>query len=334
MIAAAPRPRAHRRLRLLALVTMAALLSLAGLSGAVWAASYSGKAGSVGNEMVAAADWVAPTASSSLIDKSQGGVPGYIHQGGGYNAYANVSDGGAPASGVASVTGALSTITTGQAAAALTAGAFTIGATTYNYRSAGLTANATLTAGTYSYSLTSKDLVANSRVQAGFTVIVDNTAPTAADIQTENKSGNTVGIPEIGDSVIYTFSEPIDPISILAGWSGAATSVVARITNTVNDPFTVFNAANTTQLPLGSINLGRNDYVTASATFGATGIASTMVLSGNTITVTLGTASTGPATTANTGTMIWSPSGSAFDRAANAEGTATRSETGAADKEF
>jgi hypothetical protein len=329
-----PAPATSKRVRRLAIAAViAALLGLAGVSGGLWAA-YTASAASDGDEMVAAADWVAPTVSSSVIGKSQGGVAGYIHQGGAYNVYANVTDSGAPASGVASVSGDLSTVTTGQSAAALSLGSFSIGGAGYGYRTAGLTANATLAAGAYSYSLSSKDAAANSRVQSGYTVTVDNTAPTASDIQTTNKSGNTAGKPELGDSVIFTFSEPIDPNSILANWTGSTTGVVVRITNATNDTLTVFDATNTTQLPLGSVNLGRNDYVSANATFGATGTASTMVQSTNAITITLGTASSGPSTASSNSTMIWTPSASAYDRAGNAETTTTRSETGAADKDF
>ncbi len=330
----APQTRARRRRpQLMAGTSLAALLTLAVAAAAVWAA-YTSSAGSNGNELVAAADWVAPTASSSVIGKSQGGVPGFIRQGGAYFVYANVGDSGGPPSGVASVTANASTITTGQSAAALTAGSFSIGGTAYNHRSAALTATASLAAATYNYGLTSKDVAANSRTQAGYTVVVDNTAPTASDVQTTNKSGNTAGRPEIGDTIVFTFSEPIDASSILASWTGASTNVVVRITNAAGDPLTVFNATNTAQLPLGSVGLGRNDYVTASATFGATGTASTMVQSGNAITVTLGTASAGPSTASTNGTMSWTPSASAYDRAGNAETTTARSETGSADREF
>jgi hypothetical protein len=327
-----PGSRSRRRQRF-ALALFVALLGLATSAAVVWAL-YTDNAASDGNELVAAADWAAPSASASVIGKSQGGVPGYVKQGGTYMVYANVSDSGAPASGIASVSANASAITTAQTAAALSSGSFPAGGVTYSHRSATLTANGTLAAGTYSYSLTSKDVVGNSRTQSGYTVIVDNTAPTAADIQTANKTGGTVGRPEIGDSITYTFSEPIDPHSILANWTGAATSVVVRITNAAGDPLTVFNAANASQLPLGSVGLGRNDYVNASATFGASGTASTMTQSGNSITITLGTASSGPTTTSTNGTMSWTPSASAFDRAGNAETTTARSETGSADREF
>lgn len=319
--------------RRFALVLFAALLGLVAIAAVAWAL-YTDSAASNGNELVAAADWVAPSASASVIGKSQGGVPGYIRQGGAYMVYANVSDSGAPASGIAGVTANASAITTGQTAAALSAGSFSIGGVAYGYRSGTLTANASLAAGTYSYSLTSKDQVNNSRTQSGYTVVVDNTAPTASDIQTANKTGGTAGKPEAGDTITYTFSEPIDPNSIVANWTGEATGVVVRITNATGDPLTVYNGANTVQLPLGSVNLGRNDYATASATFGASGTVSTMVLSGNSITITLGTASAGPSTAASTGTMTWTPSASAYDRAGNAETTTARTETGGADREF
>src|SRR6187200_1322512 len=112
-----------RGTRLAVLATMAALLGLASVGGGVWGL-YSQSGGSSGNELVAAADWTAPTVSTSVIGKSQGGVPGYIHQGGAYNAYANVADGGNPASGIAKVTGNLGTTTTGQTVAALSSGTF------------------------------------------------------------------------------------------------------------------------------------------------------------------------------------------------------------------
>ena len=59
-----------------------------------------------------------------------------------------------------------------------------------------------------------------------------------------------------------------------------------------------------------------------------------MVQSGNAITITLGTASAATTTAASTGSMIWTPSASAYDRAGNAGTTTARTETGTADREF
>jgi hypothetical protein len=300
--------------------------------GGVWG-NFGGSVTSAGNTITAATDYRAPTASAAVIAKTAGGSGGFIKKGGTYYVYANVTDTGNPASGVSSVTANVSTITSGTTAAALSAGTFTVDGVSYNRRSASLTAGSTLTAGTYTFSLTMTDAASNSGTASGFSVAVDNTVPTASDIQAVNGSTIT-GRAQQGDSITYAFSEPPDPNSILAGWTGGSTSVVVRLNNATNDTVTIFNAANATQLPLGSINLARSDYTTANLTFGATGTASTMVLSGNTITVTLGTQSAAATTAASTGSMIWTPSATATDRAGNATSTATATELGTLDMEF
>jgi hypothetical protein len=114
---------------------------------------------------------------------------------------------------------------------------------------------------------------------------------------------------------------------------------VVRINNNAvatggNDQVLIFNSTNTTQLPLGSINLGRTDYVTANLTFGATGTTSKMTMSGNAITVTLGTQSAAGTTAATTGTMTWTPSATAYDRAANPCSTTVDTESGTVDRDF
>jgi hypothetical protein len=234
------------------------------------------------------------------------------------------------------VTANVSTITTGQAAATLAAGSYTVDGATYNYRSAALTANATLTAGSYAYTLALTDAAGNSTTRTGLSLTVDNTAPSATDVQATNATGGTTGKPELGDQLVLTYSESMDPTSILAGWAGAVTNVVVRITDGGggNDVLTVRNAANTAQLPLGSINLGRKDFVAATRDFGATGTASQMTPNGSAITLTLGTPSGTTSTAAGTGSMVWSPSATATDRAGNPCSTATKTESGTVDLDF
>jgi hypothetical protein len=296
-------------------------------------AAFSSTTSNTGNGFAAAADYRAPTVSTTEIAKTTGYDAGYVRQGGTYYAYANVNDTGNPASGISTVKADVSAVTTGSTAVTLTAGSYSVGGTSYNYRSASLTATNPLAAGSKSYSITSTDVAGNSGTQSGFTVIVDNTAPTASDVQAVNGAA-TVGSPELGDSVTYTFSEPIDPQSILSGWTGAATNVVVRINNTNPDTVLIYNSTNTVQLPLGSVDLGRNDYVSPNRTFGASGTPSAMARSGSTITITLGTASGSVTTAGGTGTMTWTPSASTYDRAGNAGSTANATESGAADKEF
>src|SRR5438874_1204300 len=83
--------------------------------------------------------------------------------------------------------------------------------------------------GTNTYSITCTDNASNAGTQSGFAVTVDNTAPTGTDVQTTNASGGTVGRAELGDTITLTFSEPMDPNSVLAGWGGASTNVVLRL---------------------------------------------------------------------------------------------------------
>ena len=280
-------------------------------------------------------DTVAPTVSATVISKSSPYFAGFIKQAGTYYVYVNATDGGAVPSGIATIRADVSAITTGATAVALAAGSFTVEGVTYGFRTALLTANNPLTAGAKAYTLTSTDNKGNSRLQTGYSVTVDNTAPTASDIQTAN-GGATVGRIELGDTIVYTFSEIIDPQSILSGWTGASTNVVVRFTNAgTSDTFAVWNAANTAQLPLGSVNTNGN-FVTAATTAGASGTPSTMVLNtaARTITITLGTVAGTLNTDAANRTAAWTPAAAAFDRAAVAMSTAVRNETGAADPEF
>jgi hypothetical protein len=318
---------------LIAATVAAVLLGASALARqSVWG-SFTDTVPNPGNSITAATDFRAPTASATAIGKTAGGVVGQIKKGGTYYVYANVSDSGNPASGVSKVTANVSSITSGSTAVALSAGSFSSGGVSYGYRSAALTAGSTLAAGSYSYSLTLTDVAGNSKTESGFTVTVDNTVPTGTDVQTTN-GGSIAGRADAGDKITFTFSSEIDPNSILSGWNSGSTNVVVRLNNATNDTVTIFNAANTTQLPLGSVSLGRSDYTTANLTFGATGTASSMAMSGNTITITLGTQSAAATTAAATGTMTWTPSASATDVAGNAASTTAATESGAADKDF
>jgi hypothetical protein len=160
---------------------------------------------------------------------------------------------------------------------------------------------------------------------------VDNTAPTAVDIQTAN-GGATVGRPEANDTVTFTYSEQILSTSILAGWNGASQAVTVRINqNGSNDRLEVWNAANNARLPLtnGFVTLNGN-FVQSSTTFNAT-----MVQSGASITITLGTQTGGTVrTNGGNATLSWPPSATATDLAGNPCSTTTATESGAADTDF
>jgi hypothetical protein len=294
-------------------------------------------------------DTTAPAVSATVIAKTTGFLAGSIKQAGTFYVYATITD----ATSVTTATTNISTLlASGGTTVTLTAGSYSAEGVSYTYRSASQTAKTPLTAGAYTYAISATDVAGNSATTSSLPVTVDNTAPSASDIQTANTSGGTVGTMEQGDTITFTYSEPIDPESILAGWNGSSTNVVVHLDDggctlvlCSDDSFDIFNAANNARLPLTSssgVNLSYPYYngdaiglgTDAQITFGASGTASTMVKSGNTIVITLGTVSGSPQTAGGTSTMQWTPSATAYDAAGNAASTTTRSETGSADKEF
>jgi hypothetical protein len=288
------------------------------------------------NTVATAADWTAPSVSGTVIAKQAGYLAGSIRQGGTYYVYANVADSGNPPSGISTVTTDESAITSGQTAVSLTSGSYSVNGVTYNYRGALQTAGNPLS-GTKSYTLTSTDALAHSRLQTGYTVTVDNTAPTATDISTGNAAGGNHGFAEIGDTITFTFSEQMDPQSILAGWTGASTNVVVELIDggctlvlCPADSFKIYDAAYSALLPFGTVSLGNDGYYGCAnlavicgktpTAFGASGTASTMLQSNNTITITLGTRSGGNGTVNDLGSnsnMAWDSTTTPYDAAGN-----------------
>lgn len=330
----------HRALLLLPL----GLAALAGATGA----TYSSTTSNASDRVSAASDFRAPTASASLVFKTQtpGSSTGYIKQGGGYRVYATVADSGNPASGTSTVTANVSAITTGTTAAPLTAGSYTVSGVTYNYRSAVLTASNPVSEGAKSFTLALTDAAANTRTTTGAGVVVDNTAPAASDVQTTNSG--TAGRANNGDTMIYTYSEPIDPDTILSGWDGSSTAVQVDLLDggsgllglglgAGNDAFQVKSPGGTV-LPL-TVGLGTDDYtydivlvlrVSCDTPFHS----STMAMSANTITVTLGGLTGSCAHTSGAGTLTYAPAAGPTDRAGNALPTTQRTETGGSDADF
>ena len=60
--------------------------------------------------------------------------------------------------------------------------------------------------------------------------MIDNTVPTATDIQAVNGTGTAKTI-DAGDVVTFSYSEAMAPASILTGWTGTATTVTVRVNN-------------------------------------------------------------------------------------------------------
>ena len=281
-----------------------------------------------GNTYTAIPDWKPPIISRATVIKTEGGLPGYVRTGGTYAVVAGVIDDPSsnPPAGIASVQTNISALTAASTALSMPASASTVNGLTYTHRSATQTVATGKAAGTYSGTVASSDLVTPPNTSAAFTFapVVDNTAPSGSSVTVTN--GGVANRPDSGDTVTFTWNEPIDPTSIISGWDGSGSQIVTvQVANKGNgDSVYVYNSTNTTQLPLGVIALKTTDYVTSSTTFGGPTNAtrSTMTWNSTTgaFTVLLGpadAAGTVNTTATTTSQLIWTPQSTAFDRAGN-----------------
>jgi hypothetical protein len=191
----------------------------------------------------------------------------------------------------------------------------------------------TLTSGTaYDFRATSVDTLGHTTTSPTYTATVDNTAPTATDVQAVNGTG-TAGRIDSGDTLTFTYSESMAPASLLAGWDGSGIAVNVHVTNSgTADLLSVYDGANTTKVNLtGTTDLQlKANKVTATARLNAT-----MTMSGSQVVITIGSLVSGTMATANTAVaMTWTPSASATDLAGNAGSTTIRNETGTTDVDF
>jgi hypothetical protein len=185
------------------------------------------------------------------------------------------------------------------------------------------TTASTLAQGTYTAVATQTDTSGNTGTSSANTFKVDTAAPTASSISANNTTGGTAGKIESGDTLTYTYSEAIDPATVLTGWSGASTAVHIKFTSSGNDTITVLTTADATSIKLGSVATNA-DYVTTTTTFNAT-----MALSadGTSVVVTLSTPSNVSSSASPGRNMSWTPNTSVKDLAGNAVSATAYNET-------
>ena len=311
-----------------ALVAVASLSVASATIGGTQGA-FAGQTSEGANIITAVPDFRSPTVSQIAIGKSAGFATGFIRTGATYYIYANVTDLGTPPSGVATVLANVTNVTTGQVAVPLVAGSWTVGGATYNYRSALMTASAHPN-GSLNFSVTATDVAANSPTVANGSVTIDSTAPAPTNIA--GSGGGVAGRPEVGETLTLTTNDTLDTFRLLANWDGSATTVQVRfVQQGGGDRLQVWDAAGTTQIPFGTINLNRNDYTTSTLSFNG----STMTQSSGAITLTLGAPVVGTVTTVGAAAaMAWTPSATATDRAGNAMPTAAFNEPAPVDFDF
>ncbi len=307
-------------------------------------ATFKESAGTAGNSIVADPDWVAPPVDQAHVIKSQGGKAGYVRPGGSYYLCADIgADSGNPASGLRDVTTDLTRLTNGLLGTVL--GALGAGppcsASVFDVVTGPHTVKAGAVSGTVG--ITTRDNDGNTRT-ATPSVTVDGAAPAGTTSFFTTNAGATAGKAETNDFLTFTYGEPIDPHSVIAGWDGTQRSdVFARIIQAGNNdsmdfwrqtgPTTYLQIPVTATTGTPYMSLGGN-YVTGTVTFSA----SKLEVSGNNLIVRLGTPDApGNVNTlaANaTSTMTWRTSSALFDWAGNLAAAQTLTEAAPADKEF
>jgi hypothetical protein len=191
---------------------------------------------------------------------------------------------------------------------------------------------AALTSGTYTATASQSDASGNTGTSAPHSFTVDTIAPTATDVAAAN-GGATAGKVEAGDVITFTFSEPIDPATVLAGWDGTSTAVQVRITAGIlaPDPFTVLDSGGAAGVHVGTVQTN-GDYVTTNAVFDATMVRSAGQAS---VVVTLGAKQSGimAILAAGAQNMSWTVDNAVEDLAGNAVTTVSVTES-ASDVDF
>jgi hypothetical protein len=298
-----------RRLALLALACALGASACVEVSTATFTASETNAA-----SFATAADWVAP--APTLAAPADGAL---------------TNDGTPDLSGTAGNAGGDSTTVTVRIYAGSTAtGSPVQTLTPTRSGTSWSTTAATLTSGTYTATASQSDASGNTGTSAPHTFTVDTVAPTATDIAAAN-GGRTAGKIEAGDVISFSFSEPIDPATVLSGWDGSSTAMQVRVTAgfLAPDPFTVLDNSGGTTVHLGSVQTN-GDYVTLTATF-----AVTMVRSGSSVVVTVGALQSGFVSLLANGAqnMTWTVDTAVKDLAGNAVTTASVTES-ASDVDF
>jgi large repetitive protein len=183
----------------------------------------------------------------------------------------------------------------------------------------------TLGQGTYTARATQSDSGDNTGTTAERTFMIDTTAPTRVSIAAANGTG-TPGRLDAGDTITFTYSEPMLPSSILSGWSGSsAATVKVRFFSGTTDAFAVLDSASAANVKPdagttagGGVSLGiGGNYVTNTVNLSAT---LTQSADDKSFVVTLGSPdiSSRIVTTANTArNMTWTPKTGPTDLATN-----------------
>ncbi len=189
--------------------------------------------------------------------------------------------------------------------------------------------------GLYDFRAAATDVAGNASYSVVTDRRIENANPYALDVQTAD-GGGTPGVIQAQDTMTLTYSETMDPASIIAGWNGVGErDIYVRMSHhNQGDRLLFYNSTNTALIPLAASPgvVLEADYLSNSATWTAklttTGAAFVVRLVSMTAGSVNGSAPAGAI-------MNWSPSTAAKDLAGKANTNVVRNESGSpADAEF
>jgi len=227
------------------------------LSYGVWSQDNAHNLGTTVNYS-AIVDSTSPTVSAAVVAMASPATVGWVRRSGSYTVYANVSDAGSPASGIAKVTANVSTLTPGTTALSLAActSSCSVGGVTYGYKSAATTAGSAIADGSTSVSLTAADKAGNTATGSA-SATIDSTAPTVIGAVVVNTTPSDPGYLKPGNSYVL-YANAAD--------TGSLSTVTADLSALTAGGTAVALSACTTTCTFNGVTYG---YKSASKTAGA-----------------------------------------------------------------
>jgi hypothetical protein len=222
----------------------------------VWSQDNANNLGTTVNYS-AIVDSTSPSVTAAVVAMASPATAGWVRRSGTYTVYANATDAGSPASGIASVTANVSSLTPGTTSLALPActSACSVGGVTYGFKSAATGAGPAIADGSASVSLSAADKAGNT-AGGSASVTVDSTPPTVTGAVVVNTSPSDAGYLKPGNN--YTvYANAADTAGL-----GPVTADVSALTS---GQTAVAMSACTTSCTYGGVTYG---YKTASKTAG------------------------------------------------------------------
>jgi hypothetical protein len=195
------------------------------LSYGVWSQDNAGNLGTTVT-YTATVDSSRPSVTAAVVAMASPATVGWVHRSGSYTVYANAADAGSPASGIATVTANVSSLTPGTTSLALPActSSCSVGGVTYGFKSAATVAGSAVADGSSSVSLSAADKAGNT-ASGSASVTADSTPPTVTGAAVVNSSPSDVGYVKPGNTyVVYANAADTAGLSTVTADVSALTS--------------------------------------------------------------------------------------------------------------